>query len=112
VIAFSHIPYGAYHLAMILNMFIAAVGVGRMTPFMELINRSVTSQQRGSFLTLIAAVQQLSASGATYLGGVILGGGAGFKNFVVIGWVVALSIVVSIGMIFLLKPLQSQMAPA
>jgi predicted MFS family arabinose efflux permease len=110
VLAFTHMPYGSYLLVIFLNMVVAALGSGRMTPYMELLNRSVASEMRGSFMTLIAAVQQLSASAASYVGGMILSDEKGLQNFVVIGWVVGLSMVISIIISFLLRPVQWQAA--
>lgn len=108
ILAFTHMPYGSYVLVILLNMVVAALGSGRMTPYMELLNRSVPSDMRGSFMTLIAAVQQLSASAASYLGGLILTTEKGLENFVFIGWVVGGSMIISIGISYLLRPVQWQ----
>lgn len=108
VLAFTYMPYGSYFLVICLNMVVAALGSGRMTPYMELLNRSVPSELRGSFMTLIAAVQQLSASGASYLGGMILNTDKGLENFVIIGWVVGASMLISIGVSYLFKSTQWQ----
>ena len=88
---------------MLLNTLLAAIGIGRMTPSMDLINRSVASAQRGNFMTLVAAVQQLAASGASYLGGLMLSGSKGMGNFGNVGMIVAVSMVLSIGISFFIR---------
>ena len=108
VLAFTHMPYGSYVLMIFLNMVVAALGSGRMTPYMELLNRSVPSEMRGGFMTLIAAVQQISASAASYVGGMILNAEKGLENFVLIGWVVGVSMLVSIAISYCLRPVQWQ----
>ena len=108
VFFFSRLQASTLAVALTLNALVGAVGVGRMTPSMNLISRSVSSRQRGSFMGLIAAVQQLAASAASYAGGLILGGSAGMQNFSLIGAIVAISMLVSIGLCFLFRPVQEQ----
>ena len=107
ILVFSHLTVASLTLVLSLNTLMAAIGVGRMTPSMDLINRSVGSAQRGSFMTLVAAVQQLAASGASYLGGVMLSGEGGMKHFGVVGSAVAVSMVVSIGVSLFFKAAES-----
>ena len=97
VLIFTHLETASLALVIALNTIMAAVGIGRMAPSMDMINRSVGSEQRGSFNTLVAAVQQLAASGASYLGGMLLSGTKGMGNFGAVGSLVAGSMVISIG---------------
>ena len=70
-----------------------------MAPAMALFNESVVPAKRGSFMTLISSVQQLSASLASYGGGWILGDGdQALQNFPRLGMVVAVGIVLSLGL--------------
>jgi hypothetical protein len=55
-------------------------------------------------MTLIAAVQQLAASGASFCGGLLLAGKTGMQNFAMIGVIVAVSMLISIGLCFLFRP--------
>lgn len=104
VFFFTRLEASTLAVALTLNAFVGAVGVGRMTPSMDMISRSVAGHQRGGFMTLIAAVQQLAASGASYCGGLLLGGKAGMQNFATIGLIVAMAMLLSIGLCFLFKP--------
>ena len=103
VLMFSHLGSASLTNVLLLNTLLAAIGIGRMTPSMDLINRSVTSAQRGNFMTLVAAVQQLAASGASYLGGLMLSGVKGMGNFGYVGIMVAVSMVLSIGISVLIR---------
>lgn len=77
--------------AIVLNTAVAAFGTGRFTPAMALLNRSIERARRGSFMTLISAVQQMSASLASYAGGLFLGNGAlEFRRFAALGTFVVL----------------------
>ncbi|MHA4801704.1 hypothetical protein ACX0E5_15735, partial [Enterococcus faecium] len=66
IIIFSGLGRSRLTVAIAFNTLVAAVGAGRMTPALTLINRSVVPQQRGRFMTLIASVQQLAAAAASY----------------------------------------------
>ena len=94
---FTHLEAATLLTVICLNTLMAAVGIGRMTPSMDLISRSVTARRRGSFMTLVAAVQQLAASGAAYAGGMILSGPKGMADFPVVGWLVAATMAISVG---------------
>lgn len=96
ILVFSHLQSASLALVILLNAALAAIGIGRMTPSMHLINRSVGSEQRGSFMTLVAGVQQLAASGASYLGGLLLSGAEGMRQFGQVGVIVAVTMLVSI----------------
>lgn len=77
--------------AIVLNTVVSALGTGRFTPAMALLNHSIERARRGSFMTLISAVQQMSASLASYAGGLFLGSGAlDFRRFAELGTFVAL----------------------
>ncbi len=93
---FTHLETATLFTVIAINTAMAAVGIGRMTPSMDLISRSITASKRGSFMTLVAAVQQLAASGAAYSGGLILSGTRGMADFPVVGWLVAGTMAVSI----------------
>lgn len=96
ILVFSHLQSASLAVVIMLNAALAAIGIGRMTPSMHLINRSVGSEQRGSFMTLVAGVQQLAASGASYLGGLLLSGAEGMRQFGQVGVIVAVTMVLSI----------------
>lgn len=67
------LPFGL-HLALVLAvttlMFITTAG--RMVPGMALITNSATPAVRGSFMSLNAAVQQIGAGVASWIGGLLL----------------------------------------
>jgi len=94
---FTHLETATLLTVITLNTVMAAIGIGRMTPSMDLISRSVIARKRGSFMTLVAAVQQLAASGAAYAGGVILSGHKGMAAFPVVGLLVAATMALSVG---------------
>jgi predicted MFS family arabinose efflux permease len=104
VAVFTHLQASSLTVVLVLNTLVAAIGMGRMTPSMDLINRSVSSKQRGGFMTLVASVRQLAASAAAYLGGLLLSGNRGMANFGTVGTIVALTMAVSIVICTFMKP--------
>ena len=109
VIAFASLGHATLAWATVLNTVLSAVGAGRMTPSMDLINSSVDQQRRGSFMTLISSVQQLSASAASLGGGMILGEGtAGLHRFGILGWIVAGTMIASSLLSLLLRPVAAK----
>jgi hypothetical protein len=92
-------------MALLLNTIVSAVGAARMTPWLELVNRSINRARRGSFMTLIASVQQLAAASASYGGGWLIGASsAELTRFSQLGGIVAASMVLSSILSLLLRP--------
>ncbi|MCX6110007.1 MAG: MFS transporter [Proteobacteria bacterium] len=113
LLAFAHMGHAGFAVALVLNTLVSAVGAARMTPWLELINRSVDSGRRGSFMTLIASVQQLAAAGASYGGGWMIGANSEeLAKFSQLGIVVAASMIASSILSLLLRPVVETPAPA
>ena len=107
MLIFSGLQRSTLAVAVAWNTLVAAVGAARMTPSLTLINNSVSSEQRGRFMTLIGSVQQLSAAVASYCGGLLLGdSAAGLERFAILGAIVASSMVVSSVLSLFVRPAQ------
>ena len=105
LLAFANMGHAGLAMAMLLNTIVSAVGAARMTPWLELINRSINRARRGSFMTLIASVQQLAAASASYAGGWLIGASsAELTRFSQLGAVVAASMVLSSILSLVLRP--------
>lgn len=76
----------------ITTFFFTTVG-GRMVPVTTMISAAASSENRGSFLSLYSAVQQLSCGFAVFLSGIILvkSETGALHNFHYVGWIAILS---------------------
>ena len=72
VIAITNMPPVAIWMALIATSVFFVFGSGRMIPPQTLITASVGPDNRGSFMSIKSAVQQLSVAGASYISGYIV----------------------------------------
>ena len=84
----THLPSAPLWLATVVQMFFMTALSGRFVPAMAIITAAVTPQLRGSFMSFNAALQQLSASGASFVASLIVVTGAGgeLQRFGTVGW--------------------------
>ena len=72
VIAITNMPPVAIWIALIATSVFFVFGSGRMIPPQTLITASVGPDNRGSFMSIKSAVQQLSVAAASYISGYIV----------------------------------------
>ncbi len=75
ILLVTNLPVVPLAVTLIVSTLFMVTTSGRMVPAMALITASAVPQQRGSFLSVNAAVQQAAAGFATVLGGSMLGQG-------------------------------------
>ncbi|HEY6191698.1 MAG TPA: MFS transporter [Bacteroidota bacterium] len=105
VILMTNLPSVSLPVAIIVVTVFMVIVSGRAVPSLAMVTAAVHPERRGSFLSISACVQQLSAGVASLMGGFILGKslGGGITNF---GWVGLISCLTTVLCIFLAKGLR------
>lgn len=72
VLLITHLPHVEVWIALIVTSLFFAMSSGRFIPAQAMVTATVTPQNRGSFMSIVSSMQQLSAGLAAYIAGVIV----------------------------------------
>jgi multidrug resistance protein len=88
-------------------------GGSRGVPCNTLITATAEAHQRGGFLSLNAATQQLAAGLATFVGGMMISGGPDepVVNYHHVGWLAAVASLIAIPVAYYVKPVSKKVVP-
>ncbi len=101
ILLVTNLPVVSLPLALVVTTTFMVLMSGRMVPAMAIITASVEAKRRGSFMSIISSVQQLSAGVAAFGAGLILGKSESglITRFDVVGVLAAITTVVCIVLI-------------
>ncbi len=72
VFAITNMPHVALWIALIATTLFFIVSGGRFIPAQAMVSETVQPQMRGSFMSILSSMQQLSAGVASYIAGMII----------------------------------------
>ena len=105
IILLTHLqPSPRYEVLLVTTFFFISFGA-RFVPALSLITSSVAPEQRGSFMSINAAIQQLSSGAAAFVAGFIVQQGATgqLEHFDTAGWLAVVSTVLSMLIVLRLR---------
>ncbi|WP_413293684.1 MFS transporter [Bdellovibrio sp. HCB185ZH] len=102
-------PNPAWIVLAITSVFFVVSG-GRMIPATALVSGTASPQNRGSFMSIVSCVQQLSSAAASYLAGIIIvkSSAGRLENYEIVGY---MSIAVTLLAIYLSRRIQATEGP-
>lgn len=85
----THLDHSPLWWVLAICAFFFVVSGGRMIPATALVSGTARSQNRGSFMSIVSCVQQLSSAFSSYLAGLIVTTGAQgqLENYEVVGYI-------------------------
>lgn len=72
VFAITNMPHTSLWIALIATTFFFVLSGGRFIPAQAMVSETVQPQMRGSFMSILSSMQQLSAGLASYIAGLII----------------------------------------
>jgi predicted MFS family arabinose efflux permease len=108
----THLPQVSLTVALTATTFFMVASSGRMVPAMALMTACVRPGSRGSFMSINASLQQLSAGLASLLTGAMLVKTAdgSLSGFGTVGWLAAASMIASVWLAGRLRPVEGREA--
>jgi predicted MFS family arabinose efflux permease len=112
ILLLTSLPSVPVFLALAVTTLFMVLISGRFVPAVALVNSSVVSRHRGSFMSLTASVQQLSSGLASFLAGLVIGKGHGqaLTNYWVVGIIASLMTLLCIWLAEWIKPAELSLA--
>lgn len=103
VFAITQMPQVALWIALIATTFFFILSGGRFIPAQAMVSETVQPQMRGSFMSILSSMQQLSAGVAAYVSGLIISRDpvSGYmEHYDIVGYI---SIAMTLSTIFLIR---------
>lgn len=93
-----------FALALVMTSFFFILAGGRMIPAQALVSETVTPDKRGSFMSFISCIQQLSMSAGSYVSGIIITQGATeLLNYPQVGYMALVSNFISLWLVWKIR---------
>ena len=110
ILIVTNLPRVSLPLALTATTLFMVLVSARLVPAMAMITASAEPGERGSFLSVNSAVQQLAAGVSSFLAGLIITEGAGgaLRHYNVVGAIAAAATLASLGMARRLRPLEGE----
>ncbi|MCE2787541.1 MAG: MFS transporter [Bacteroidota bacterium] len=103
VFAITQMPQVALWIALIATTFFFILSGGRFIPAQAMVSETVQPQMRGSFMSILSSMQQLSAGVAAYVSGLIISRdpvSGHMEHYDIVGYI---SIAMTLSTIFLIR---------
>lgn len=112
IFAVTNLPKEGIAIVLSVTSFIFIFGGSRSVPANTLITATAEPHQRGGFLSLNAATQQLAAGLATFIGGILISEGPhkSVVNYHHVGWLAAAASLIAIPVAFFVRPFSKKVA--
>jgi multidrug resistance protein len=109
----TNLPKESLAIVLIVTSTLFIFGGSRGVPCNTLITATAEPHQRGGFLSLNAATQQLAAGFATFLGGALISVGPNdtVVNYHHVGWMAAAASLLAIPVAYFVKPVSKKVVP-
>ena len=106
----TNLPKEGLAVVLLVTSFIFIFGGSRGVPANTLITATAEPHQRGGFLSLNAATQQLSAGLATFIGGLLISVGPNQTviNYNHVGWLAAGASLIAIPVAYFVRPVNKK----
>ncbi len=113
IFAITNLPKEGLTVVLAVTSLLFIFGGSRGVPCNTLITATAEPHQRGGFLSLNSATQQLAAGVATVIGGALISGGPNdpVQNYHHVGWVAAAASLLAIPVAFYVKPVNKKTVP-
>jgi DHA1 family inner membrane transport protein len=110
IFAVTNLPQVGIVAVLCVTSFIFIFGGSRSVPVNTLNTATAEPRQRGGFLSLNAATQQLSAGIATFLGGILISEGPHktVVNYHHVGWLAAAASLIAIPVAYFVRPVNKK----
>lgn len=110
IFAITNLPHAGIAVVLFITSFLFIFGGSRGVPCNTLITATAEPHQRGGFLSLNAATQQLAAGLATFLGGLLISVGPNEKvlNYPHVGYLAAVASLIAIPVAFFVRPVSKK----
>jgi multidrug resistance protein len=110
IFAVTNLPKEGIAVVLFVTAFIFIFGGSRGVPCNTLITATAEPHQRGGFLSLNAATQQLAAGLATFLGGMLVSVGPKqtVVNYPHVGWMAAAASLIAIPVAYYVRPVKKK----
>ena len=110
ILVVTNLPRVSLPLALTATTLFMVLVSARIVPAMAMITASAEPGERGSFLSVNSAVQQLAAGVSSFAAGLIITEGAGgeLRHYGVVGGIAALATVASLGVARWLRPTEEE----
>lgn len=114
IFAITNMPKEGLVMVLFISAFIFIFGGSRSVPANAMITATAEPHQRGGFLSLNAATQQLAAGLASFFGGMMISGGPEepIVNYHHVGWMAACASLLAIPVAYFVRPVRKQTVPA
>ena len=102
-------PTPLYYILPMMAFFFVCMS-SRMVPAMAMLSATVHSQKRGSFMSITSATQQLSASFASYISGIIVVRDASgyLLNYDIVGFIAIFSSLLALVLAYKIQPAEGK----
>jgi predicted MFS family arabinose efflux permease len=111
----TNLPKESLAIVLVVTSTLFIFGGSRGVPCNTLITATAEPHQRGGFLSLNAATQQLAAGFATFLGGALISSGVKdtdpIANYHHVGWLAAIASLIAIPVAYYVKPVSKKVVP-
>jgi multidrug resistance protein len=108
----TNLPKEGIAIVLVVTSTLFIFGGSRGVPCNTLITATAEAHQRGGFLSLNAATQQLAAGVATFLGGALISSGVNdtdpITNYHHVGWLAAAASLIAIPVAYYVKPVSKK----
>ncbi|CAN5888553.1 MFS transporter [soil metagenome] len=113
IFAITNMPKEGLAMVLFISSFIFIFGGSRSVPANAMITATAEPHQRGGFLSLNAATQQLAAGLASFFGGLMISGGPTepVVNYHHVGWMAACASLLAIPVAYFVRPVRKQTVP-
>jgi DHA1 family inner membrane transport protein len=113
IFAVTNMPKEGIVIVLCITSFIFIFGGSRGVPVNTMITSTAEPHQRGGFLSLNAATQQLAAGLATFVGGMLISTAPDLSviNYPHVGWMAAGASLLAIPVAYYVKPVRKQTVP-
>lgn len=109
ILALTHLPPVALPLVILVTTAFFILVSGRVVPAWAMVTGSVPAENRGSFMSLVSAVQQFSIGLASLIGGLIVTENQGGRlgNYPLVGYLAICTTLIALGLALRLRPAET-----